>query len=395
MTRRVRVSAHGRSLAGSVATETTFEVTQGGLGLRCFLEATLAAGFKEERRSSWPCEATLDDVGKVLYREANEGVFLVDADTLAHVSLYDGWCTVRVSSVDREKATTAMAAFAQAYPALYREQNGDDGSIVPITFWTLGPHGPISRMRMIDSASWEDIAGNYSDAVVGELDRLMSDDFEPGGDGQLFLWQGEPGTGKTWALRALATEWRPWCEFHYITDPDAFFVRDPSYMIDVLLSDTYEEYVSTDTGIDVVSSNRAGEKWRVLILEDTGELLSATAKREYGQGLSRLLNVVDGMVGQGLRVLAIVTTNDELGDLHPAVTRPGRCASQVVFAALSASEATEWLGREVDREMTLAELYELEGQPVETPHLAPDAREVAEEAALAEVVALARRPLRS
>ena len=66
-------------------------------------------------------------------------------------------------------------------------------------------------------------------------------------------------------------------------------------------------------------------KWRILILEDTGELLAADAKAQAGQGLSRLLNVVDGIIGQGLRVLVLVTTNDELHQLHPAVARPGRC----------------------------------------------------------------------
>jgi primosomal protein N' len=133
---------------------------------------------------------------------------------------------------------------------------------------------------------------------------------EPSADGQLLLWQGPPGTGKTWGLRALASEWSQWAEFHYITDPDAFFVTNPSYMIDVLLSDSYMA-IEQETG-DVYDETDAGGKWRVLILEDTGELLSANAKEQYGQGLSRLLNVVDGMIGQGLRVLALVTTNDEL-----------------------------------------------------------------------------------
>lgn len=64
-----------------------------------------------------------------------------------------------------------------------------------------------------------------------------------------------------------------------------------------------------------------------------------------GQRLSRLLNVVDGLIGQGLRVLVLVTTNEPLGSLHPAVTRPGRCAAQIEFAAFSSEEADAWLER--------------------------------------------------
>lgn len=33
------------------------------------------------------------------------------------------------------------------------------------------------------------------------------------------------------------------------------------------------------------------------------------------------------MVGQGLRVLVLVTTNELLRRLHPAVAQPGRCAA--------------------------------------------------------------------
>lgn len=46
-------------------------------------------------------------------------------------------------------------------------------------------------------------------------------DFAPGVGGKLVLWHGEPGTGKTYALRTLAWEWRDWCDFHYVIDPQA------------------------------------------------------------------------------------------------------------------------------------------------------------------------------
>jgi hypothetical protein len=97
------------------------------------------------------------------------------------------------------------------------------------------------------------------------------------------------------------------------------------------------------------------------VLEDTGELLAADAKAQTGQGLSRLLNVVDGIIGQGLRVIVLVTTNDDLRQLHPAVSRPGRCLAKVQFAPFTPHEAGEWLARNgVDRTAhagTLASLF--------------------------------------
>jgi hypothetical protein len=102
--------------------------------------------------------------------------------------------------------------------------------------------------------------------------------------------------------------------------------------------------------------------WRLLVMEDTGELLSADARERTGQGLSRFLNVVDGLIGQGLRVIVLVTTNEEIKKLHPAVARPGRCAANVMFDYLGRDEASGWLAAHgIDEESrgsrTLASLY--------------------------------------
>ncbi len=59
--------------------------------------------------------------------------------------------------------------------------------------------------------------------------------------------------------------------------------------------------------------------WRCIIPEDTGELLAADARATNGQALSRFLNLADGLIGQGLNVLLLVTTNELLGKRE----RPG------------------------------------------------------------------------
>src|SRR6185437_2447916 len=92
-----------------------------------------------------------------------------------------------------------------------------DPDVVPVTFWALSQHGPQSIRRKIDAPTWESIEGNYP--AGGELAALLHD-WTPGVGGQLLLWHGEAGTGKTTALRSLGREWRKWIDLHYIVDPE-------------------------------------------------------------------------------------------------------------------------------------------------------------------------------
>ncbi|MEZ5234202.1 MAG: hypothetical protein R2749_16065 [Acidimicrobiales bacterium] len=115
-----------------------------------------------------------------------------------------------------------------------------------------------------------------------------------------------------------------------MSDPDRLF-NDPAYLNAVLDGDA-----SADGG------DPPG-RWTLLVLEDCDELLRPDAKQASGQALGRLLNLTDGMVGQGLRVLVCLTTNEELWRLHPAVTRPGRCLGQLEVGRFTRTEAAAWL----------------------------------------------------
>ena len=252
---------------------------------------------------------------------------------------------------------------------------------VSVQFWTYGQHGPISSFREISVPEWSDLEANYGSHARRQLDGLMRG-FRPAHGGQLILWHGEAGTGKTFALRALAWEWRDWCEFHYIVDPDSFFGEHADYLMSVLTQPGYAEmpdprfmhYAAMTGGYMPTPDGDEGEgskAWRLLVLEDTGELLTPDAKAVIGQGLSRFLNVVDGLIGQGLRVLVLVTTNEPIKTLHPAVARPGRCAANIEFEPLTADEAAAWFQQQgssetADEPLLLAELYaRLEGREVD------------------------------
>lgn len=229
---------------------------------------------------------------------------------------------------------------------------------VHVNFWNNSKNGPINNIRPIAIPKWEEIEHNYAAKTKKALKELFKD-FRPSSGGQLILWHGVPGTGKTFALRALCEEWKSWCTTEYILDPESLF-SDPNYLTTMLFSD--EESYDPDGNIIEKPT------WKLFILEDTGELLSEDAKARTGQGLSRLLNLADGFIGQGTQAIVLITTNEKMDKLHPAVSRPGRCAASITFESLNSDEIREWAQINkvdipenfIDRfsEKTIAELYD-------------------------------------
>lgn len=230
---------------------------------------------------------------------------------------------------------------------------------ISVRFWYLSPNGPKSVHRNIAAPEWDTISDNYASNTHAGLNHLMTE-FKPTSGGQLILWHGEPGTGKTYALRALCHAWKEWCSVEYIMDPETLLGGAPGYLASMIMND--------DDEFDMEEEETA-QPWKLLIMEDTGELLTEHARERAGQGLSRLLNVVDGFIGQGLRVLVLITTNEEFHTLHPAVSREGRCAAAVKFDPLNKEEAELFLKAHklksvIKGDTTIAELYALLKQGV-------------------------------
>ena len=364
-----------------------------------FTEEVLRRRYPHVASASWPTTTRLDslDAAATFFSDATHHAYLELERGVALAVAHFGSVVVYGAGATAEDARASLDAVRELLPAT--EPSADD-TLIPVVFWSASMHGPAQIHRELTAPSWPEIAENYPDDVRSSLEGVMRSDFRPDRGGQLLLWHGETGTGKTTALRALAREWREWCTLHYITDPEKFFGEMADYMLEVMLQgemsfdepepdeeDLDEDALATAsldlggaipampmgpifTGFSfhgmIRGRRRAG--WRLLVLEDAGELLAADARAATGQGLSRFLNAVDGLIGQGLRFLILVTTNEELGRLHPAVARPGRAAMKTQFKRLSSEESRAWLERHgaesagVDGAMTLAALYaRLEG----------------------------------
>jgi hypothetical protein len=260
---------------------------------------------------------------RVTLLESNRAEMLLGAgDALAAVSLTSTNIWVGVAGKDVQAAESLLGAIRDAFPDAEPQT---DQPVVPLNVWTAGgPMGSMTSKRTMTAHRWEDIAANYAPDTRAALEGLATG-FEPGASGKLLLLHGEPGTGKSTALASLAHAWSDWASVHLVIDPEVLLAT-PSYLLDV-----------------VAGRSAHDAPWRLVILEDSGELFAADARHVTGQSLSRLLNATDGMLAQGSKVLFAISTNEPLHSFHAAVARPGRCAASVEFQPLPATQAKEWL----------------------------------------------------
>jgi hypothetical protein len=100
----------------------------------------------------------------------------------------------------------------------------------------------------------------------------------------------------------------------------------------------------------------------LVVAEDCDEYLRSDAKVRADTSLGRLLNFCDGILGHGLEVLVLLTTNEDVGRAapcdHPSrpVLEPGG------VHLLSQAEAQPWPGEQVTalgRPPTPAELFSI------------------------------------
>lgn len=253
----------------------------------------------------------------------------------------------------------------------FKFENKDDGGVW-VNFCFSNGMNVERNTQFLRCPTWAELQENYPWTCRNELGRTIQMN-KPWADGRLMIWHGQPGTGKTFAIRSLLMAWRERFNFVIVTDPEKM-LANPAYYYEISSAPNMNSVPGAQPQDDEDDESSDSKKKRLLfIIEDSGDLSSAESRKKHWDKFGKLLNITDGLIGQGREDIFLLTFNEELKAIDPAMVRPGRCISQLEFKKFSTEEAQKWLsknglghlepsGSDTFEDASLAELYQMKAK---------------------------------
>lgn len=157
----------------------------------------------------------------------------------------------------------------------------------------------------------------------------------------IILLHGDPGTGKTSYIKYLTK---------LITDKDILFI--PPSMAEMLSEPSIIPFLME-------------HKNSILIIEDAERVISDREGKGSPAGVSNILNLTDGILGDCLNIQVIATFNMKRENIDSALLRKGRLIAEHKFENLSVDDTNKLLkhlGKDsiVDKGMSLADIYNID-----------------------------------
>jgi len=201
--------------------------------------------------------------------------------------------------------------------------------------------GPYLHFNEIPDKYHISIEENYNDDFQEE-NKLIVESLKEGGT-SLCLFHGDPGCGKTHYIRYLIAELcKQKKKVIYFPNEHIHFLSDPSFL------HFFKDH-----------------KKSIIVIEDAEEILTSRELSLSNRGISNLLNLTDGLMGDFLELKFVCTFNTAIDKIDKALLRKGRITTNYKFEKLNVDKSNkllEKLGKEYKTKeaMTLAEIYNLE-----------------------------------
>ncbi len=184
-----------------------------------------------------------------------------------------------------------------------------------------------------------DLDHNYGSSFLPVHDKILKTLNQKKGKG-LVLLHGEPGTGKTHYLKYLAAK---------IKDKKVMFV--PPYLVDFITSPEMTPFLIENSD-------------SILFIEDAERVIT-DRDNNAANGVSNILNLTDGILGDILNIQIVATFNMDRKKIDTALLRKGRLIAEHKFDKININDANKLikhLGMDhiATDDMTLTEIYNLQ-----------------------------------
>lgn len=203
-----------------------------------------------------------------------------------------------------------------------------------------------SEMGHLDTEEYDlvspeiDLELNYGKKFI-KIHNLIIDRLNTQNGKGIILLHGDPGTGKTSYLKYLT---------NLIKEKDILFI--PPSMAEMLSEPSIIPFLME-------------HKNSILIIEDAERVISDREYNGSSAGVSNILNLTDGIMGDCLGIQVIATFNMKREKIDRALLRSGRLIAEHKFDKLSIEETNRLLksiGKDYisKEEMTLSDIYNID-----------------------------------
>jgi Cdc6-like AAA superfamily ATPase len=191
-----------------------------------------------------------------------------------------------------------------------------------------------------------DLELNYG-TDFSKVHKVIVDRLNSNNDKGIILLHGDPGTGKTSYIKHLST---------LVKDKDILFI--PPSMAEMLSEPTIIPFLMD-------------HKNSILIIEDAERVISDREGNGSPAGVSNILNLTDGILGDCLNIQVIATFNMKREKIDQALLRKGRLIAEHKFEKLSIDDTNKLLkhlekNQIVEEGMVLADIYNIDTEVYKT-----------------------------
>ena len=108
----------------------------------------------------------------------------------------------------------------------------------------------------------------------------------------------------------------------------------------------------------------------ILVIEDAEKVIGSRDSNDTNNGVSNILNMTDGVLGDCLNIQIIATLNTTREKIDPALLRRGRLIAEHEFKELSIEDSNKLFKhlktkKTTDKPLTLTDIYNHEEESIE------------------------------